>query len=461
MKTISFFVFSLLGILSFSQNKVKAFTELYHHTQNQYFTSFEDDPDVFIQKLTHRMTTFFLQNEISSEEMKQIDKELNVDRKYGYSYSLAIDYQDENYQIRVYNFSAPRNGTSAYSAGAVIQWKNKEGKLFAYNLSPVIDTHFDKIHCISHAERHFYLLQGGRKWSGSCYMELVYGIELKGDYLILDHPFFVNRPYLQFCNLKDIQFDKNSQTLLIKQGDWDNLSYRVQEQGKYSTSERSNERLLTLLEDYMTSGVRLRFNGNHFEKAPRYEILKADLLGLKKNDLAMDNAIVLDKIQLKMVDFLKNNSLNDHQVRDLGLKVVSSEDKKLKIYGFDYQAGEKDGHFNTFWVYWWQNKHGKRFTELGMDAPNASYKGFYQLPIKGKNVYLEICNQGELSFVSCVEIQANGDITERDDLLRISMSDLHYHFDETTQTLTGFTAEYPNHFLLQKRFNGSVFEDVK
>lgn len=97
MKPISFFIFLLIGGQIFSQNKIKAFTELYHHTQNQYFTSFEDDPDVFIQKLTRRMTTFFLQNEISSEEIKEIDKELNVNEEYGRPYGLAIDYQDENY----------------------------------------------------------------------------------------------------------------------------------------------------------------------------------------------------------------------------------------------------------------------------------------------------------------------------------------------------------------------------
>lgn len=355
----------------------------------------------------------------------------------------------------MYHFSVPRNGTSAYSVGSVIQWKTKDGKQFAYNLPPVIDTHFDKIHRISDPQHHFYLFQGGRKADGSCYLQHLYGIEFKGNHLILDLAFFVNRPYLQFCNLKDIQFDKNSQILLIQQGEADNLAYRVQEQGKYSTSER----LLTLLEDYYTSGGRLRFNGNHFDKAPRYDILKHDLLGLKNGDLAMDNAVVLDKIQSKWVDFLKINPLTDHQVRDLGLKLVSSEDKKLKIYGFDYQIGEKDGHFNTFWVYLWQNKHGKRFTELGMDAPNASCKGFYQLPSKRKNIYLEILSQGELYFVYCVEIKDNEEKINRDDLLHISMSDLHYHFDEATQTLTGFTAEYPNHFLLQKRFNGSVFED--
>lgn len=247
-----------------SQDNIKTFAQIYIQTENQYFTSFGDDPDIFIQKLTRRMTAFFLKNEISSEDIKKIDNQLNINQEYGHRYSLPIDYQDENYQIRVYNFSAPRNGTSAYSAGAVIQWKNKEGKLFAYNLSPVIDTHFFKLHKIAHPKRHFYLLQGGRKWDGSCYMKLVYGIELKDDYLILDHPFFVNRPYIHFCNLKDIQFDENSQTLLIKQGDWDNLSYRVQEQGKYSASERLNEHLQTLLEDYMTSGGAFAFQRKSF-----------------------------------------------------------------------------------------------------------------------------------------------------------------------------------------------------
>lgn len=46
MKPISFFIFLLIGGQIFSQNKIKAFAELYHHTQNQYYKSllvtFED-----------------------------------------------------------------------------------------------------------------------------------------------------------------------------------------------------------------------------------------------------------------------------------------------------------------------------------------------------------------------------------------------------------------------------------
>ena len=184
--------------------------------------------------------------------------------------SLSAETKDKQ-NIKIYNFGYDCGGTRRVITHPIIQWKNASGKTFAYNLSTKINCEFSQIYKLKSAGRNLYLLIGVEAGDGSCYQGIAYVIEIKGDYLITDHPVFVNRPYLNLCN-REYDFDVKTQLLtsfsqhVFKANP---LYYALNNQGEYSKNKKANEALAELIEEGYNSEnsvFHLKFNGQQFVK---------------------------------------------------------------------------------------------------------------------------------------------------------------------------------------------------
>lgn len=183
---------------------------------------------------------------------------------------LSAECKDKT-AIKIYNFGYDCGGTRRLITHPVIQWKNADGKIFAYNLSSKINCDFFEIHRLKSQSRNLYLLIGVEAGDSNCYQGIAYVIEIKGDYLIVDNPIFVNRPYLNLCN-REFEFDAKTQVLTSFLGHPSvpsPLKYAIDGQGDYSKDKIANVKLTTLIgEGYNSepSIFYLKFNGYQFVK---------------------------------------------------------------------------------------------------------------------------------------------------------------------------------------------------
>ena len=180
---------------------------------------------------------------------------------------LKMSINDKKLGITLLNFGYNSGGTRGYISHPIIQWKNKNGKLFAYNLSSKINCNFTSIEPLKSKGKNLFLLFGMEKGDGACEQSMVYAIEIKDDFLILDNPVFVNRPYLNLCNM-NFDFDTKKQILYgtaMYEGADNRMKSSVEyEQGEYSKSKKDNDALLKLLEFGERKDVELKFDGTKF-----------------------------------------------------------------------------------------------------------------------------------------------------------------------------------------------------
>ena len=183
---------------------------------------------------------------------------------------LAVESKDKT-NIKIFNFGYDCGGTRRIITHPIIQWKNANGKTFAYNLSAKINCNFFEIHQLKSKNRNLYLLIGVEAGDANCYQGIVYVVEIKGDKLIIDNPVFVNRPYLNLCN-REFEFDDKTQILtsLLEHASMPfPLTYSLSAQGDYSKDQNANKKLEELIgEDYRKepSIFYLKFNGQQFVK---------------------------------------------------------------------------------------------------------------------------------------------------------------------------------------------------
>ncbi|SHG55466.1 hypothetical protein [Pedobacter caeni] len=183
---------------------------------------------------------------------------------------LSAERKDKT-AIKIYNFGYDCGGTRRIITHPIIQWKNEYGKIFAYNLSSKINCNFVEIHQLKSQSRNLYLLIGAEAGDGSCYQGIAYVIEIRGDYLIVNHPVFVNRPYLNLCN-REFDFDTKTQVLTSFLGHPSvpsPLKYAVEGQGDYSKDKMANIKLTALIGAGYNSEPSifyLKFNGHQFVK---------------------------------------------------------------------------------------------------------------------------------------------------------------------------------------------------
>ncbi|MCW3170753.1 hypothetical protein OMO38_19660 [Chryseobacterium sp. 09-1422] len=180
---------------------------------------------------------------------------------------LEISANNEKFGITIGTFSYNSGGTRGNVSHPIIQWKNRDGKLFAYNLSSKINCNFMSIEPLKSKDRDQFLLFGMEKGNGACEQSMVYAIEIKNDFLIVDNPVFVNRPYLNLCNM-NFDFDQKKQILygsLMYDGADNRMKSNVEyEQGEYSKSKKHNDALLKLLKFGQKKDVKLKFDGTKF-----------------------------------------------------------------------------------------------------------------------------------------------------------------------------------------------------
>jgi hypothetical protein len=224
--------------------------------------TYSQNPDFNIDSLCEvvgkELTKTLLKKELSAAEIEDLGLELSAETH-------------DNHQIRIYAFGYDCGGTRGFVTHSILQWKNDKGQLFAYDFTKIMECNFGEIYKLINPQKDMYLMLGQEKASGICELGVVYGIEIRDKYLIANTPLFVNRPYLNFCNI-DFQFDEESQILtgeLMPEASKEDIISLIQEQGEYSKSEKDNKALLEMLKDYnlvANSRFKLKFKGEKFEK---------------------------------------------------------------------------------------------------------------------------------------------------------------------------------------------------
>ncbi len=195
-----------LSIISFGQksNYQKKLTE--QIKKNISFTRsfvYAENPDYNIDSLckvtANKVVNLMVSNNYSSIYYQNLGLKLSAECK-------------DKTAIKIYNFGYDCGGTRRIITHPIVQWKNEYGKIFAYNLSSKINCDFFEIYQLKSQSRNLYLLIGTEAGDGNCYQGIAYVIEIKGNYLIVNNPVFVNRPYLNLCN-REFEFDTKTQIL--------------------------------------------------------------------------------------------------------------------------------------------------------------------------------------------------------------------------------------------------------
>ena len=210
------------------------------------------DADSLSLVIANKLVRLLKKTTLSEKEAKRIGLELSIKTT-------------DSSNIRIYNFWYTSGGTRASITHPVIQWTNKEGKLFAYNFSKYANCNFTQINRLSSTSKTLYLLTGHEPGNGACVQGFIYTIQIKGDYLILDYPAFVSAPYLFFCNVQ-IDFDKKKQQLDLSFDTYRDMYYHTDEQ-KYLKNKESIKKLNDwFIQDTASVSVKLKFNDTRFQK---------------------------------------------------------------------------------------------------------------------------------------------------------------------------------------------------
>ena len=101
--------------------------------------------------------------------------------------------------IKIYTYDLKIEGTRAIIHYPIIQWKSKNGILYAENLAKYIECQFTKIVPLN-TEEGLFLLLGNAKADGSCHRYYAYVIQINDDKIDLEYPAFSTRPFLCFCD---------------------------------------------------------------------------------------------------------------------------------------------------------------------------------------------------------------------------------------------------------------------
>jgi|SRR6476661_1055993 len=151
-------------------------------------------------KTTRQLVAYLRTHELSATAAKNLGLDLTVGPKDAAS-------------LKVFTFSFSSGGTRGTIDRPVLQWKNAAGQLFAY--APFVECSFYEIHPLLTPGRTLYLLIGSEKGDGLCDTQQAYVIELKGNYLLLDHQALGKSPLLLLCNTQ-MTFDAAKQTLHVE-----------------------------------------------------------------------------------------------------------------------------------------------------------------------------------------------------------------------------------------------------
>lgn len=228
-----------------------AFLKAYNYFENESF-----DIDQFSLSMADRLTAYLKEHELTNAQSDSIGFELCIDK---------VEFN----AVKLYNFNYHSGGTRGLISHPIIQWISLDGELCSYNLSKNINCYFSEIYSLSSSDKTLYILLGQESGSGACVQNIVYCIEINNNRLIVTNPIFVNRPYINFCNIS-FEFKQSTEELIgFDEYDMsDDLKARVEEQGIYSESNSMNQVLVGLLDGLYSESetILLKFNGEKFEK---------------------------------------------------------------------------------------------------------------------------------------------------------------------------------------------------
>jgi hypothetical protein len=193
---------------------------------------------------------------------------------------LSVDAKttDET-QIRVYSFYYISGGTIGGIFFPVIQWRNKQGKPFAYNLSREWMKSFHNVYLLKKdSASSVYMLLGKGNESSAHWGYYAYVLKFSGDLMFTNYHAFAKQNDLYLTDV-EITYD-TARKVLHLDGDLDRLQSDLQWQLKDADSNAkspsdtiANRQYYNLFmakydkdpADYPTdNGIDLWFNGNHF-----------------------------------------------------------------------------------------------------------------------------------------------------------------------------------------------------
>jgi len=132
----------------------------------------------------------------------------NLDLKEFPNLQISASTTD-SLNIRFYTFSNLVGPTGYESVHTVIQWTNNKGKLFSYPIALKVSGKIVKIYKLKSTNSNLYLLL-----SSDYFTTIAYVIQIKGNYLNLDYPAFLNSPEIS-VNRMNVSFNKQTQVLTI------------------------------------------------------------------------------------------------------------------------------------------------------------------------------------------------------------------------------------------------------
>ncbi|PJJ53258.1 hypothetical protein [Hymenobacter chitinivorans] len=163
-------------------------------------TEFEDEAwEKLIADTSRKLIAYLRTHDVSAAGAQSLGLE------------LTADSQDAAH-FRVFTYSYQSGGTRGTVHRPVFQWTNAAGQHFAYH--PDLECYYNEIYKLATPGRTLYLLLGQERGDGRCLASEAYVLELKGNYLLLDHAAFGQSPGLVLCNV-EMTFQAARQTLRI------------------------------------------------------------------------------------------------------------------------------------------------------------------------------------------------------------------------------------------------------
>jgi hypothetical protein len=216
------------------------------------------DYDSLAQKTAQQLT-----------RLLKFEEARNLDVKEFHNLTLSAQSND-SLHIRIFTFVYVCGGTKGGMDYPVIQWCNKQGQLFACNLSRNILLSFDPVITLLKRDTvsSLYLLTGTESDNATHGTSAVLVLKFKGDLLFTNYPAFANQYGLTFTNVS-ISYDPKYKMLhLHPYNAFSITGYRISENPDDTTGNYKIDHLLN--DNYFdphygfAESADLWFNGTRF-----------------------------------------------------------------------------------------------------------------------------------------------------------------------------------------------------
>ena len=188
-KNIFISLLLFFSVYNNAQNLNQTEIEIKKYIQKIHNYAYTDNPDLDIDDLCL----------ITAKKTVQLLNKTELTKGKAKSIGLEISANNEKSGIKILNFSYYCGGTRGNISHPIIQWKNKNGKLFAYNLSSKINCNFTSCQPLRSEGRILFLLFGMEKGDGACEQSMVYVIEIKDDLKVSPFLSSLFKASVSFC----------------------------------------------------------------------------------------------------------------------------------------------------------------------------------------------------------------------------------------------------------------------